>query len=50
MPIINGRYEAKIGTTYKIGKGIEEIKRKIRRSRVIKQYSNESIEGVDAVA
>ena len=36
MPIVNGKYEAKIGTTYKIGKGIEEIKRKIRRSKIIR--------------
>jgi predicted transcriptional regulator len=36
MPIVDGRYEAKIGTTYKIEKGIEEVKRKIKRSRVVR--------------
>jgi len=36
MPVVNGVYEAKLGTTYRIENGIEEIKRKIARSRVIR--------------
>ena len=36
MPVVNGVYEARLGTTYRIENGIEEIKRKIARSRVIR--------------
>jgi hypothetical protein len=36
MPIVDGRYEAKIGTTYKIERGIEELKRRIGKSRVVR--------------
>jgi len=36
MPIVDGRYEAKIGTTYKTEKGIEELRKKIKKSRVIR--------------
>ena len=34
MPIVEGRYEAKISTTFStIDEGIEEIKGKIKKSR-----------------
>jgi len=36
MPIVDGRYEAKIGITYKIEKGIEELKKKVKKSRIIR--------------
>ncbi|MFQ5884024.1 MAG: hypothetical protein ACE5IO_02875 [Thermoplasmata archaeon] len=37
MPIVDGRYEAKISTTFKtVDKGIEEIKKKIKKSRKIR--------------
>lgn len=37
MPIVEGRYEAKLGATYtKPEEGIEEIKRRIQRSRGIR--------------
>ncbi|MCP8308629.1 MAG: hypothetical protein H3Z53_10125 [archaeon] len=37
MPIVEGRYEAKISTTFStIEEGIEEIKRKIQKSRRIR--------------
>ena len=36
MPIVEGRYEAKIGTTYRTDRGIEEIKKKIKKSRSIR--------------
>ena len=36
MPVVNGVYEARLGATYRIENGIEEIKRKIARSRVIR--------------
>lgn len=36
MPIIDGRFEAKISTTYEIDQGIQEIKNKIKKSRGIR--------------
>ena len=37
MPIVDGRYEAKIGTTFAtVEEGIEEIKRLIQKSRKIR--------------
>lgn len=37
MPIVNGRYEAKLSTTFStIEDGIEEIKRKTQKSRRIR--------------
>jgi hypothetical protein len=36
MPIVDGKYEAKISTTYEVDEGIEEIKRMIGKSRVIR--------------
>lgn len=34
MPIVEGRYESKISTTFStVGEGIEEIKRKVQKSR-----------------
>ena len=37
MPIVNGRYEAKIGSTFtKAEDGIEEMKRRIQRSRSVR--------------
>jgi len=37
MPIVEGRYEAKISTTFStVDEGIEEIKRKIQKSRRIR--------------
>jgi len=36
MPVVDGRYEAKIGSTYKVEKGVEELKKKVERSRVIR--------------
>jgi len=37
MPIVEGRYEARISTTFsRVDEGIEEIKRKIQKSRRIR--------------
>jgi len=37
MPIVEGRYEAKISTTFStVEEGIEEIKNKLRRSRKVR--------------
>jgi len=37
LPIVDGRYEAKIGTTFgKVEDGIDEIKRRVQRSRGIR--------------
>ena len=36
MPFVDGRYEAKIGATYEVDEGIEEIKKKIGKSRAIR--------------
>ena len=37
MPIVNGRYEAKLSTTFStVDEGIDEIKRKIKKSRGIR--------------
>ena len=36
MPIVDGRFEAKISTTYEVDQGIEEIKNKIKKSRGIR--------------
>lgn len=37
MPIVDGRYEARIGTRFKrVEDGIEEIRSRIRRSRGIR--------------
>ena len=37
MPIVEGRYEAKLSTTFStVDEGIDEIKRKIKKSRGIR--------------
>ena len=36
MPIVDGRFEAKISTTYEVDQGIQEIKNKIKKSRGIR--------------
>src|SRR5512136_122041 len=37
MPVVNGKYEAKLGTTYAtVEEGISEIKRQIQKSRRIR--------------
>ena len=39
MPIVDGRYECKLSTTYNVDEGINEIKNRIQKSRAIRVSS-----------
>ena len=36
MPIVDGKYEAKLGTTYEVDEGLKELRKQIGKSRAIR--------------
>ena len=39
MPIVDGKYEAKLGTTYEVDEGLKELRKQIGKSRAIMVFN-----------